>query len=131
MAQRPPGKAMAGLWEFPGGKKEDGETLEACLARELDEEIGITVSPADLTPLTFASHTYAGDSGLYLVMPLYEVAGDWGGRVGAVGREGQALKWVAAADLAREPMPAADAPLLPAVAAAAARRAVPSVADAT
>jgi 8-oxo-dGTP diphosphatase len=116
---------MAGLWEFPGGKVDEGETLEGALARELHEELGVTVDPAGLTPLTFASHAYEP---FYLVMPLYLVTA-WSGT--PAGKEGQALEWVPATDLGRKPMPPADAPLLAAVERAARDRAVPAVADAT
>lgn len=128
LAQRPAGKPMAGLWEFPGGKLAAGETLERALVRELSEELGITVAERALTPLTFASHVY--DGGIHLIMPLFAVT-EWSGNVGAVGAEGQALAWVDVAKLKDYPMPAADVPLLPAVAAAARERAVPSIADAT
>ena len=128
LAQRPAGKHMAGLWEFPGGKLAPGETLEAALVRELREELGVIVAPSSLTPLTFASHLYEG--GIHLIMPLYSVD-DWTGSVGAVGAEGQALAWVDVSKLKDYEMPAADVPLLPAVAAAALARAVPSIADAT
>ena len=131
LARRPPGKALASLWEFPGGKVAPGETPEAALVRELAEELGIEVAEGNLSPLTFASHAYAdADSPFHLLMPLYTVT-VWRGDVGAVGREGQALEWVRAGDLRRKAMPPADAPLLPAVEAAVAARAVPSVADAT
>lgn len=107
LAQRPEGKAMAGLWEFPGGKIEPGETPEAALIRELREELGIDVTAACLAPLTFASHTYET---FHLLMPLY-ICRRWAGFV--TPRELQALKWVRAADLAAYPMPAADLPLIP------------------
>ena len=88
LAQRPEGKSMAGLWEFPGGKVEAGERPEETLIRELDEELGIEVKEACLAPLTFASHSYEN---FHLLMPLW-VCRRWIGTV--VGREGQALKWV-------------------------------------
>ena len=109
IAQRPPGKPMAGLWEFPGGKVEAGETPEATLVRELAEELGVETSPKCLAPLTFASHAY---DDFHLLMPLY-VCRRWSGT--PVGREGQALKWVRAVDLRGYPMPAADLPLIPAL----------------
>jgi 8-oxo-dGTP diphosphatase len=109
IAQRPPGKPMAGLWEFPGGKVEAGETPEATLVRELAEELGVETSPKCLAPLTFASHAY---DDFHLLMPLY-VCRRWSGT--PVGREGQALKWVRAVDLRSYPMPAADLPLIPAL----------------
>ena len=107
IAQRPAGKTLAGLWEFPGGKLEPGERPEAALIRELREELGIEVKEACLAPLTFASHAY-GD--FHLMMPLY-ICRRWEGFV--QGREGQALKWVFARDLAKFPMPPADRPLIP------------------
>ncbi len=107
IAQRPPGKAMAGLWEFPGGKVEEGETPEACLIRELDEELGVTTWQSCLAPLTFASHAYED---FHLLMPLY-VCRKWEGP--AVAREHTALKWVRANRLREFPMPEADAPLIP------------------
>jgi 8-oxo-dGTP diphosphatase len=107
LAQRPPGKTMAGLWEFPGGKIEPGERPEATLIRELHEEIGITVSEACLAPLTFASHAY---DDFHLLMPLY-ICRRWEGAVTA--REGQSLAWVRANKLRDYPMPAADIPLIP------------------
>ncbi|MDA5192358.1 (deoxy)nucleoside triphosphate pyrophosphohydrolase [Govanella unica] len=107
LAQRPDGKAMAGLWEFPGGKIEPGETPEAALIRELHEELGIDVSAACLAPLTFASHTYET---FHLLMPLY-VCRKWTGFVQP--REHKALKWVPSSELADYPMPAADLPLIP------------------
>ena len=106
IAQRPEGKSMAGLWEFPGGKVEPGERPEQCLIRELKEELGIAVKEECLAPLTFASHTYPD---FYLLMPLY-VCRRWEGFV--EGREGQKLKWVRPNDLRDYPMPAADEPLI-------------------
>ncbi|HEY8335653.1 MAG TPA: 8-oxo-dGTP diphosphatase MutT [Tardiphaga sp.] len=107
IAQRPEGKALAGLWEFPGGKLEAGERPEAALIRELHEEIGITVKEACLAPLTFASHAY---DDFHLLMPLY-ICRRWEGL--AVAREGQNLAWVRANKLREYPMPAADIPLIP------------------
>ena len=109
ITQRPEGKPMAGLWEFPGGKVEAGETPEATLIRELNEELGIDTSASCLAPLTFASHAYEN---FHLLMPLY-VCRRWKGI--ARGREGQALKWVRAAALRDYPMPPADLPLIPAL----------------
>lgn len=107
IAQRPEGKALAGLWEFPGGKLEPGERPEAALIRELDEELGITVKEACLAPLTFASHAY---DDFHLLMPLY-ICRRWEGL--AVSREGQNLAWVRPNKLRDYPMPAADIPLIP------------------
>ena len=107
IAQRPEGKPLAGLWEFPGGKVEAGERPEETLIRELDEELGIAVKEACLAPLTFASHAYET---FHLLMPLY-VCRRWDGMAHA--REGQALKWVRAADLRSYAMPPADEPLIP------------------
>ncbi len=107
LAQRPPGKPLAGLWEFPGGKVEPGERPEETLIRELKEELGIDVQEPCLAPLTFASHAYES---FHLLMPLY-VCRRWGGLVAA--REGQALKWVRPRDLRAYPMPPADEPLIP------------------
>jgi 8-oxo-dGTP diphosphatase len=107
LAQRPPGKSLSGLWEFPGGKVEPGERPEVTLIRELKEEIGITVSEACLAPLTFASHAYPD---FHLLMPLY-ICRRWDGF--AVGREGQNLAWVRANKLRDYEMPPADLPLLP------------------
>ncbi len=106
IAQRPAGKSMAGLWEFPGGKAEPGERLEQCLIRELQEELGIVVQEECLAPLTFASHSYPD---FYLLMPLY-VCRRWQGFVEA--REQQVLKWVRPHDLRNYPMPPADEPLI-------------------
>jgi 8-oxo-dGTP diphosphatase len=107
IAQRPEGKALAGLWEFPGGKLEPGERPEAALIRELDEELGITVKEACLAPLTFASHAYED---FHLLMPLY-ICRRWEGL--AISREGQNLAWVRPNKLRDYPMPAADIPLIP------------------
>jgi len=107
IAQRPEGKALAGLWEFPGGKIDQGERPEAALIRELQEELGITVKEACLAPLTFASYAYPE---FHLLMPLY-VCRRWEGFVQS--REGQALKWVRARELREYPMPPADEPLIP------------------
>jgi len=106
LAQRPEGKPMAGLWEFPGGKIEDGETPEVALIRELEEELGIDTWESCLAPLTFASHSYED---FHLLMPLF-VCRKWNGQVSP--REGQTLKWVRAEDLRSYPMPAADVPLI-------------------
>src|SRR3954468_9010496 len=107
IAQRPEGKTLAGLWEFPGGKLEPGERPEAALIRELPEEIGITVREACLAPLTFASHAYAD---FHLLMPLY-ICRRWDGL--AIAKEGQQLAWVRANKLRDYPMPPADIPLIP------------------
>jgi 8-oxo-dGTP diphosphatase len=106
IAQRPEGKAMAGLWEFPGGKIEDGERPEQTLIRELEEELGIGVNEACLAPLTFASHSYAD---FHLLMPLY-VCRRWEGIAAAL--EGQRLAWVKPNRLRDYPMPPADEPLV-------------------
>ena len=106
IGQRPPGKQLAGLWEFPGGKVEAGESPEACLIRELREELGITVTEACLAPFVFASHAYES---FHLLMPLYLVR-RWSGTVTA--HEHSALAWVKPAKLSDYPMPPADAPLV-------------------
>src|SRR5215218_8875725 len=106
IAQRPAGKPMAGLWEFPGGKVESGERPEETLIRELKEELGITVREECLAPLTFASHAYAD---FHLLMPLY-VCRRWEGVVRA--QEGQTLAWVRPNRLKDYPMPPADVPLI-------------------
>jgi 8-oxo-dGTP diphosphatase len=113
IAQRPEGKALAGLWEFPGGKIEAGESPEETIIRELQEELAVTIAASCLTPLTFASHQYAD---FHLLMPLY-VCRKWGGTLKAM--EAQQIAWVEISDLTRQnsqfPMPPADSPLLPAL----------------
>ncbi len=106
LARRPAGKAMAGLWEFPGGKIRDGETPEAALIRELREELAIDTAQSCLAPFTFASHAY---DDFHLVMPLY-LCRVWRGT--PVPQEGQALAWVRPARLRDYPMPPADKPLV-------------------
>jgi len=106
ICQRPQGKQLAGLWEFPGGKVEAGETPEACLIRELEEELGIAVTHACLAPFVFASHEYES---FHLLMPLYLVR-RWSGTMTA--REHAALAWVKPARLGDYPMPPADGPLV-------------------
>ncbi|MDO9526417.1 MAG: 8-oxo-dGTP diphosphatase MutT [Gemmobacter sp.] len=107
LAQRPAGKSMAGLWEFPGGKIETGESPEDALIRELSEELGIDTWASCLAPLTFASHTYPD---FHLLMPLFACR-RWQGTPHP--REGQTLKWVRPADMRDYPMPPADIPLIP------------------
>jgi 8-oxo-dGTP diphosphatase len=105
LAKRPPGKPLAGLWEFPGGKIEPGETPEVALIRELEEELGIRIAGKCLAPLSFASHSYPD---FHLLMPLY-VCRRWDGEIEA--RQGQELSWVRAQRLADYAMPPADEPL--------------------
>ena len=107
IGQRPEGKQLAGLWEFPGGKVEPGETPEETLVRELAEELGIETKVACLAPLTFASHAY---DTFNLLMPLYVCRRYWGI---PQAKEHQALKWVRPKNLRDYPMPPADAPLIP------------------
>ncbi|SMH45291.1 (deoxy)nucleoside triphosphate pyrophosphohydrolase [Maritimibacter sp. HL-12] len=107
LAQRPEGKSMAGLWEFPGGKVEEGETPEAGLIRELHEELGIDTRASCLAPLAFASHSYPE---FHLLMPLFACR-RWKGTV--VPQEGQKLAWVRPNDMRSYPMPPADKPLIP------------------
>lgn len=105
ISQRPEGKPLAGLWEFPGGKLEDGETPELCLVREIDEELGVSIAPGDLKPLTFSSYSYPD---FHLCMPVFG-CWCWQGRVSP--REGQILAWVEPAALIDFAMPPADEPL--------------------
>ncbi|WP_312525426.1 8-oxo-dGTP diphosphatase MutT [Paracoccus sp. (in: a-proteobacteria)] len=107
LAQRPEGKSLAGLWEFPGGKVDPGETPEQALIRELQEELGIDTWASCLAPLSFASHSY---DDFHLLMPLYACR-RWNGIPQP--QEGQKLAWVRAQDLSSYPMPPADLPLIP------------------
>jgi len=107
LAQRPRGKQLEGLWEFPGGKVDAGERPEGALIRELGEELGIVVKAACLAPLTFASHSY---DDFHLLMPLY-VCRKWEGFVQPL--DGQTLKWVRPKNMRAYPMPPADEPLIP------------------
>lgn len=109
LAQRPPNKSMAGLWEFPGGKVEDGENPEDSLIRELNEELGIDTWGSCLAPLSFASHSYED---FHLLMPLFACR-KWIGTPMAM--EGQVLKWVSKSDLKNYAMPPADIPLIAAI----------------
>ena len=106
ICQRPDGKALAGLWEFPGGKVEAGETPEVCLIRELDEELGITVTKSCLAAFVFASHEYEA---FHLLMPMFLIR-RWEGN--PVAREHKALAWVKPNDMDNYPMPPADPPLV-------------------
>jgi 8-oxo-dGTP diphosphatase len=106
LAQRPQGKSMSGLWEFPGGKVEQGERPETALIRELKEELGIDVHESCLAPFTFASHCY---DDFHLLMPLY-VCRRWSGEI--VSREGQSIKWLKPLAMKDLPMPPADEPLV-------------------
>jgi 8-oxo-dGTP diphosphatase len=106
LTQRPEGKPMAGLWEFPGGKVHAGETPEAALIRELHEELGIDIRASCVAPLTFASHSYEK---FHLLMPLY-VCRQWRGKLTA--KENQKMAWVRASALRDYPMPPADVPLI-------------------
>ena len=105
LAQRPKGKAMAGLWEFPGGKVEAGESPQVALARELKEELGVAVAEADMQAFSFASHAYET---FHLLMPVFLVR-RWQGEIKAL--EGQQLAWVSAAEIRSYPAPEADLPL--------------------
>jgi 8-oxo-dGTP diphosphatase len=107
LARRPPGKPMAGYWEFPGGKVKDGETPEAALVRELHEELGVDIRESCLAPLAFASHSYEE---FHLLMPLF-ICRTWKGRVTA--REGQELAWVRPLRMLDYPLLPADIPLVP------------------
>lgn len=109
ISKRPDGKQLAGLWEFPGGKLEPGESPEAALIREVKEELDIELCPTCIAPLTFASHTYEE---FHLMMPLY-ICRTWDGEINP--REGQEIAWVRANRLQHYPMPPADAPLIPAL----------------
>ena len=107
ISKRPEGKQLGGLWEFPGGKVEQGERPETALIRELKEELSIDVSESCLAPLTFASHGYED---FHLLMPLY-ICRRWKGQ--AIGAEGQEIAWVRPLKLKDYPMPPADVPLIP------------------
>ena len=107
ISERPPGKQLAGTWEFPGGKVEPGETPEETVVRELAEELGIETKVACLAPLTFASHSYET---FHLLMPLFVCRRFWGT---ATPLEGQRIKWVRPRDMRNYPMPPADEPLIP------------------
>jgi len=107
ISKRPEGKSLGGLWEFPGGKVDPGETPEAALRRELAEELAIDVCETCLAPFTFASHSYAD---FHLLMPLY-LCRNWEGEIEP--QEGQEIAWVRANRLSSYPMPPADAPLIP------------------
>jgi 8-oxo-dGTP diphosphatase len=109
IAERPAGKSLAGMWEFPGGKLQQGEGPETCLVRELREELGVAVEIACLAPLSFASHAYET---FHLLMPLF-ICRKWQGPASPL--EGQRLAWVRPGKLRDYPMPPADAPLIPAL----------------
>jgi len=109
LAQRPEGKRLAGKWEFPGGKVEEGESPEAALVRELHEELGITVAPADLEPFWFLSHDYATQFDFHLLMPVY-LCRTWQGTAQAL--EHSALAWKSPAHMHELPMIEADAELV-------------------
>ena len=109
IAQRPAGKSMAGLWEFPGGKVEAGERPEQTVIREMREELGVTIKESLLIPFTFASHSYPE---FHLLMPLF-LCRRWSGAISPT--EGQKLAWVKPDEMDRYPMPPADAPLIPAL----------------
>lgn len=117
LARRPEGKPLAGFWEFPGGKLEPNEIPEACLVRELEEELSIRVDQVALEPLTFASHALSEDK--HLMMPLWAIT-EWDGE--PVGAEGQQLEWVAPDEIGNYKLPPADIPLIPVVQSAIADR---------